>query len=176
MAPRWVCFGVLLVMVMLARVTWAQGPPVAAHQSGTWIVQPGNTQNTVPWLVSGSVRIQDGKNSTPAVVRPPFQSASAADASLVVALSPNTALPAGSNLLGAVTANAGTNLNTSSLALDASVTAQKVAVTVVALQVTASGDTVLVASGTHKITRSNVFRCCSTASLKNTSALGTTVI
>lgn len=29
--------------------------PVAATQSGTWTVQPGNTANTTPWLVTNSI-------------------------------------------------------------------------------------------------------------------------
>lgn len=54
---------------------------VAATQSGTWTVQPGNTANTTAWKVDGS-----------AVTQP---------------------------VSGTVTANAGTNLNTSLLALEA---------------------------------------------------------
>jgi hypothetical protein len=53
---------------------------VAATQSGTWTVQPGNTANTTAWKVDGS-----------AVTQP---------------------------VSGTVTANAGTNLNTSLLALE----------------------------------------------------------
>ena len=53
---------------------------VAATQSGTWTVQPGNTANTTAWKVDGS-----------AVTQP---------------------------VSGTVTANAGTNLNTSALALE----------------------------------------------------------
>lgn len=54
---------------------------IAATQSGTWTVQPGNTANTTAWKIDGS-----------AVTQP---------------------------ISGTVTANAGTNLNTSNLLLDA---------------------------------------------------------
>jgi hypothetical protein len=57
---------------------------VAATQSGTWTVQPGNTANTTAWKVDGS-----------AVTQP---------------------------ISGTVTANAGSNLNTSALALSATQT------------------------------------------------------
>lgn len=56
---------------------------VAATQSGTWTVQPGNTANTTAWKVDGS-----------AVTQP---------------------------VSGTITVNAGTNLNTSALALDTSI-------------------------------------------------------
>lgn len=58
---------------------------VAATQSGTWTVQPGNTANTTAWKVDGS-----------AVTQP---------------------------VSGTVTANAGTNLNTSALNLETTQTA-----------------------------------------------------
>lgn len=55
-----------------------------ASQSGTWTVQPGNTPNTSPWLVT----INDGTNS--ATVKAASTPAAAADKSLVVAISPNS--------------------------------------------------------------------------------------
>lgn len=55
----------------------------ASIQSGSWTVQPGNTPNTTPWLVT----INDGANS--AAVKAASTAAVAADKSLVVAISPN---------------------------------------------------------------------------------------
>lgn len=37
--------------------------PVAATQSGTWTVQPGNTANTTPWLVTASLGNATGKTN-----------------------------------------------------------------------------------------------------------------
>lgn len=42
--------------VSLTASTVSIAGTVAATQSGTWTVQPGNTANTTPWLVSQSVR------------------------------------------------------------------------------------------------------------------------
>lgn len=75
------------------------GGTVAATQSGTWTVQPGNTANTTPWLAT----IAQGGNS--AIV--------SAGGALKVDGSAVT-----QPVSGTVTANAGTNLNTSLLALD----------------------------------------------------------
>lgn len=75
---------------------------VAATQSGTWTVQPGNTPNTTAWKVDGSAVTQ------------PISAAS-------------LPLPSGASA--------------------------KVAMSVTGLQVTASGDTTLVASGTRKLKR-----------------------
>jgi hypothetical protein len=52
-------------------------------QSGTWTVQPGNTANTTPWLVT----VNDGTNS--AKVQAASANAAQADKALVVAPSPN---------------------------------------------------------------------------------------
>ncbi len=60
---------------------------VAATQSGTWTVQPGNTANTTPWLAT----INQGSNS--AAVKPASTAAATIDPSLVVALSPNSLTP-----------------------------------------------------------------------------------
>lgn len=78
---------------------------VTANQGGTWTVQPGNTANTTPWLV----RPSDGTNT--ANIKAGSTAAVAADPSLVVALSPNSPLPTGSNTIGALTANQSVNLN-----------------------------------------------------------------
>ena len=53
-------------------------------QNGTWTVQPGNTANTTPWLMT----VNQGGNS--AVVKPASTGAAAADPSLVVNISPNS--------------------------------------------------------------------------------------
>ncbi len=66
-----------------------QSGTVAATQSGTWTVQPGNTQNTTPWLVAGTV----GVSGTP----PIFVSNSA-----TVSVSSLPAIPAGANNIGTV--------------------------------------------------------------------------
>jgi hypothetical protein len=57
-------------------------------QSGTWTVQPGNTQNTTPWLVSASA----GGNT--AAVKAASTAAAATDPALVVAISPNNTVAA----------------------------------------------------------------------------------
>lgn len=63
----------------------------AVNQAGTWTVQPGNTANTTPWLVTGT-------GGTFPVT--------------------GTFWQATQPVSGTVTANAGTNLNTSALALE----------------------------------------------------------
>jgi len=57
-------------------------------QSGTWTVQPGNTANTTPWLVSPSA----GGNT--AAVKAASTAATATDPALVVAVSPNNTVAA----------------------------------------------------------------------------------
>jgi hypothetical protein len=69
----------------------------AVTQSGTWTVQPGNTANTTPWLIT----IQQGGNV--AVVKAASTAVVATDPALAVSLSPNSALPTGANVIGAVT-------------------------------------------------------------------------
>jgi len=79
------------------------------------------TQGTAAALSLGwPVKVTDG--SQMAAVKGISTAAAAADPSLVVAVSPNSPLPTGTNSIGAVTANAGTNLNTSALALSATQT------------------------------------------------------
>ena len=56
---------------------------VAATQSGTWTVQPGNTANTTPWLVKGN----DSTNSW--TIKAASTAAATTDTALVVAISPN---------------------------------------------------------------------------------------
>jgi hypothetical protein len=49
------------VTVYQGDASWTVSGTVAATQSGTWTVQPGNTANTTPWLVSprGNVTLSD---------------------------------------------------------------------------------------------------------------------
>lgn len=61
---------------------------VAATESGTWTVQPGNTANTTPWLMSPST----GGNT--AAVKAASTAAIATDPALVVAVSPNNTIAA----------------------------------------------------------------------------------
>lgn len=75
----------------------------AVTQSGTWTVQPGNTANTTPWLST----INQGGNSATVTA----SNALKVDGSAVT-----------QPISGTVTANAGTNLNTSALALSATQT------------------------------------------------------
>jgi hypothetical protein len=70
---------------------------VAATQSGTWTVQPGNTANTTPWLA----KISDGTNA--ATIKAASTAAAATDPSLVVSVSPNNSV--------AVTQATAANLN-----------------------------------------------------------------
>lgn len=83
--------------------------PTASTQSGTWTVQPGNTANTTAWKVDGSAATQP--------VSGPLT-----DTQLRASPVP---------ISGTVTANAGTNLNTSSLALEATLSALNAKVTTV---------------------------------------------
>ena len=90
------------------RVTIATDDIVLASQSGTWTIQPGNTANTTPWLT----RLSDGTNNV--AIKAASTPAGVTDPALVVAISPNNSL----SITGSVTANAGTSLNTSALALE----------------------------------------------------------
>jgi hypothetical protein len=58
---------------------------VAATQSGTWTVQPGNTANTTPWLA----KLHDG--TTAFKVAPASTAPIATDPAVIVSLSPNSA-------------------------------------------------------------------------------------
>lgn len=77
---------------------------VAAVQSGTWTVQQGATPTTVgnAW----PFKLTDGTNVTG--VKAASTAAVAADPSAVVALSPNSPLPAGANNVGSITNVTGT--------------------------------------------------------------------
>jgi len=91
-------------------------PTLAVTQSGifttgrTWSLTSGSdsvtsVQGTNPWVTS----LTDGAST--ASIKAASSAALAADTSLVVALSPNSALPSGSNTIGALTANQSVNVN-----------------------------------------------------------------
>jgi hypothetical protein len=86
---------VSLASVPAHDVTNAGTFAVQAAQSGTWTVQPGNTANTTAWKVDGSAVTQPVSGTFWQATQP---------------------------ISGTVTANAGTNLNTSALALSATQT------------------------------------------------------
>lgn len=71
---------------------------IPVSQSGTWTVQQGNTPTAV--ANAWSVKLTDGTNTT--AVKAASTAAAAADPSAVVALSPNSPLPAGTNTLGVI--------------------------------------------------------------------------
>lgn len=81
----------------------------SASQSGTWTVQPGNTANTTPWLMT----INQGGNSATVTA----SNALKVDGSAVTQPVSGTVAATQSGTW-TVTANAGTNLNTSLLALE----------------------------------------------------------
>ena len=83
---------------------------ISANQSGTWTVQPGNTANTTPWIF----KLSDGTNAVN--IKPASSSAVATDPSLVVALSPNSPIPAGTNAIGKLAANSGITIGAVELA------------------------------------------------------------
>jgi len=91
-------------------VTVTQG--TAAALAGHWPVQITDGTNTMPTMDvatrAGYHRITDGTNT--AAVKPSVTSALVTDPALVVALSPNTSLPAGTNILGSLVANQSINL------------------------------------------------------------------
>ena len=96
----------------------------AVTQSGTWVVQPGNTANTTAWKVDGSAVTQPVSGTFWQATQP----VSLATVPALVAGTANIgdvdvltlpALSTGTNSIGQVTANAGTNLNTSALSLEA---------------------------------------------------------
>lgn len=79
----------ITIMSVLKQISASvQAPPTqAATQSGTWTVQPGNTPNTSPWLMT----INDGTNS--AKVQAASTTPAAADKALTVVQSPNGGNP-----------------------------------------------------------------------------------
>jgi hypothetical protein len=87
---------------------WQATQPVSgtlsANQSGTWTVQPGNTQNTTPWLI----RPSDGTNSV--AIKAASTAAATTDPALVVAVSPNNTIA--STQSGTWTVQPGNTANT----------------------------------------------------------------
>lgn len=125
------------------RVTIATNDVVPASQSGTWTVQPGNTANTTAWKVDGSAVTQpiSGSLTTVSTVTNLSQLGGTAismnsgtrDAGTQrVTIATNDVVPASQSGSWSVTANAGTNLNTSTLALEAG---GNLAATTTALQI-----------------------------------------
>jgi hypothetical protein len=81
----------------------ASGTALAATQSGTWTVQPGNTANTTPWLASisqgGNTALVKAGNTAATT----DQAVEVADANLLSAV--QAATPAGENHIGEVGSN-----------------------------------------------------------------------
>lgn len=94
-------------------------PGILAVQQGTWTVQPGNTANTTAWKVDGSAVTQPVSIAS----LPALATGSNVIGHVIVDTAPTTAVTgtfwqATQPVSGTVTANAGTNLNTSLLALE----------------------------------------------------------
>lgn len=89
--------------VGIPRVTVSNDSNVLSTQSGTWTVQQGGTPTTAAngWPVKPT----DGTNTI--TIKPASTAATTTDTALVVGLSPNSALPAGTNTLGSVNRPAG---------------------------------------------------------------------
>jgi hypothetical protein len=93
--------------------TWTVAQGTAAALSGAWPVKVTDGTNSLPTMDTvgraGFQKVTDGTNT--AAVKAASTAAAAADPSLVVAFSPNSALPTGSNTIGALTANQSVNVN-----------------------------------------------------------------
>lgn len=91
-------------------VTAAQG--AAAALGSAWPIKLTDGTNTMPTMDvaarAGFHKLTDGTNT--AAVKAATTAAAAADPSLVVALSPNSPIPAGSAIIGALVANQSVNL------------------------------------------------------------------
>lgn len=152
---------------------------VAATQSGTWTVQPGNTANTTPWLTTdtadgpvtpGAVATKSQLvgvqfNTALPTLTNTQQAAVQSDSSgrlLVGSIA--SALPAGANVIGAVTQSAGpwtqnlTQVGGSAIALGQTTMAASLPVTIAsnqtALPVSQSGAWTVAVSGTVAVTQS----------------------
>jgi hypothetical protein len=97
---------------------------IPASQSGTWTVQPGNTQNTTAWLVQDTatntsaataatrgMQIMGVFNTTPATLTTGQSGFLQLDSSENLLVNLKTALPTGTNSIGAVTQATAANLN-----------------------------------------------------------------
>ncbi len=139
-----------LLRVDGSGVTQPVSGTITANQGGTWTVQPGNTANTTAWKVDGSAVTQPVSaaslplptGASTSAKQPALGTAGSASADVltVQGIASMTALKVdGSGVTqpvsGTITANAGTNLNTSALALDATVAKLTIA------QATALGST-----------------------------------
>lgn len=82
----------------------AGGTAVPVGQSGTWTVQQGATPTSI--TNAWPFKLTDGVNTT--AVKAASTAALATDPSAVVALSPNSPIPTGTNSIGTVGLNAGT--------------------------------------------------------------------
>jgi hypothetical protein len=80
-------------------------------QSGTWTVQPGNTANTTPWLMTVSTALPTGANTIGAISNSSFASTQSGTWTIQPGNTANTtpwlmtvstALPTGSNTIGTV--------------------------------------------------------------------------
>jgi hypothetical protein len=112
---------------VLQVVTSSFGLPVA--QQGTWTVQPGNTANTTAWLVTGTggtfpvtgtfwQATQPVSGTFWQATQPVSGPLTDAELRAVAVPVSGTFWQATQPISGTVTANAGTNLNTSALALE----------------------------------------------------------
>lgn len=88
----------------IPRVTVANDSNILATQSGTWTVQQGGTPTAV--ANAWTIKLTDGTNTT--AVKAASTAALATDPSAVVALSPNSPLPTGTNNVGSITNVTGT--------------------------------------------------------------------
>ena len=82
-----------------------------AAMTGTATVQVNLSANTGPVYIANSIRIADGSNTTvptPLTILPASTAAAPTNTSTVVALSPNSPLPAGTNSIGTVATITGT--------------------------------------------------------------------
>ena len=89
---------------------------ISAFTSGSMdvgvVITPGQSKTGAQAITTAgalTVEISDGTNG-PANVTPPSTAATAAEEALVVALSPNSPLPTGSNIIGSLSANQSVNL------------------------------------------------------------------
>lgn len=104
-----------------------RGAVIVASGIDPIVVQPGNTANTTPWLVtSTSLPLPTGAATSAKQAAPGVAGTPSADVLTVQGTASMTPLKIDGSAItqpisGTVTANAGTNLNTSALALDTSV-------------------------------------------------------
>lgn len=113
--------------------------------TGTAVIRILYSDNPSNMYIANGIKLQDASSPTSTVqgtIKAASTASAATDTSLVVALSPNSPLGTGTNSIGQVTANAGTNLNTSALSLSANQTngTQKTQVVDASGNVQPSGD------------------------------------